>query len=137
MIAKELATKDYFHKYTKSKIKFCWDFKWELKKLVNLIIEKLEDLNEKIQIIEFIDPSNNSIKIKINDRERKINRTIDCIIRYDNNDEKYGNCNIELVAKELSKKARIYYVWKFEIKENIKIVEKIIEKLIISIEEIY
>lgn len=137
MIAKELATKDYFHKYAKSKIKFCWDYKNELKKLVSLIVEKLEESDKERKIIKFIETSNNGVKIKIDDKDRKITRIIECIIRHDNNDEKYGNCHIELVTKELSKKARLYYVGKFQIQNHNDIAEKIIKDLSLSIEEIY
>jgi len=137
MIAKELATKDYFHKYAKSKIKFCWDYKNELKILVNLITKKFEESDKDKKIIKFIETSNNWVKIKIDDKDRKITRIIECIIRHDNNDEKYGNCHIELVIKELSKKARLYYVGKFQIQDHNNIVKKIIKDLYLSIEEIY
>jgi len=124
-------------KTIRSKVKFVWVFKDELKQTLDILEQKIEKEVQKHFKIWYITLWNNYIKLKINDEEKKIVRIINCVFRYDRSDEKYWNVDIEFESTELSKKPHFHYVWKYNILDREKIIEKVLNDLIASIDEIY
>jgi hypothetical protein len=129
--------KEYNMISNKSKVKFKWKFSYELQKTIDEVEEDIEEeLNKHFKVGSIL-AWNNNLKIRINDEEQKIQRIINIVFRYDNNDEKFWNTNIELASSELSKKPNLHFVWKFSILDREKIVEKVLKDLIEWIKEIY
>lgn len=119
----------------KSKVKFNWDFYTELENLMELVEKAIEEeIAEKFHI-EYIDGSNASIKIKVNDADKKIEKLITCNFTYNKTDEKFWYIDPQFLSSEISKKTQVYNMWKFPIKDKKKIIKKFIEKLIFIIEE--
>lgn len=120
-----------------SKVKFAGKFQEELQKSIDSVEKFIEkELPKHFQVGSILSWKNN-LKIRINDKEKNIQRIVNCVFRYDKKDERYGNTNIELASSELSKKPNLHYVGKFSITDTEGIKERILKDLIEWINEIY
>lgn len=119
----------------KSKVKFNWDFYAELEKLMELVEKAIDEEIVPIFHVEYTDWWNASIKIKVNDTDKKIEKLITCNFTYNKTDEKFWYIDPQFLSSEISKKTQVYNMWKFPIKDKKKIIKKFIEKLIFIIEE--
>ncbi len=115
---------------------FNGDFKAELQKTIDILEEFMEkNLREYFDVDSILGWRNN-LKIRVNDRERNIEKMINCIFRYHHNEEKFGYVNIELVSYELSQKPKLHFVGRFGVLERDKINKSILEDIIICIKKI-
>ncbi len=123
--------------WSKSKVKFFWDFKKELKK----ILEKLEiSLSVEIwkeYVIDSIITGSNDIKLRIGDEEKWIYKLVHIIFRYHHDDEKYGNVHIEISTDELSKKTKTQFLWKFLVTKIKDIEKEVLKNTLYHIKAIY
>lgn len=119
----------------KSKVKFNWDFYAELENLMELVEKAIEEEIAPKFHIEYTDGWNASIKIKVNDADKKIEKLITCNFTYNKTDEKFWYVDPQFLSSEISKKTQVYNMWKFPIKDKKKILQKFVEKLIFIIEE--
>jgi hypothetical protein len=121
---------------TGSKVMFWGDFKEELQKTIDALEEFMEkNLHEYFEVDSILGWRNN-LKIRVNDRERNIEKMVNCIFRYHHNEEKFGFVNIEIVVSELSQKPRLHFVGRFGVLEREKIHKSILEDIIICIKKI-
>lgn len=121
----------------KSKLWFVWKFNDEIKKTIEILWEFLDKNLEKEYELDFVEVWIRSIKIKVNDENKFIFRTINCVFDYTSVDEKYWNSRIELTFSELSQKPRYALVWKYNILDREKINTDTLKLIIKWLEEIY
>ncbi len=124
-------------KNIKSKAKFNWKFDEEIKNTIEILWKFLDENLEKDYEVDYVDIWIRNIKIKINDENKFIFRTINCVFDYTSVDEKYWNCRIELTFSEISKKPRFNLVWKYNVLEREKINSDVLKSVTKWIEEIY
>lgn len=137
MVINPFKTREFKSESTnKSKLKFVHDFKKELKETIGYIDSFLEKNYIKSLSINSIETGNNSIKIKIKDETKKINKLFNCVFKYSTTDEKYWNCNIDLTVSELSEKPKISFLWKYNVMDREKIKEKLIYSILLEAENI-
>lgn len=121
----------------RSKVKFDWKYYKELESLM----EALEELVEKDIVpnypVEYTNYGNSNIKIKINDEINDIERLINCVLKYNKNDERYWYINLEFQITEFSKNKKIFEAGKFLIKDKEKLIKKFTSDLIPKITEIH
>ena len=55
----------------------------------------------------------NEIKIRIDDRDHHIDMIINIILRYNNDDEKYGHVHVEIVFSGMSEKPKSDFLGKY------------------------
>lgn len=123
--------KDLQRKTNKSKVKFNGDFYLELEKLmidIEVAVKKYIIPNFSIEYTIF---SKDSMKIKTKDSEKLIT----CNFTYKKNDEKFGYIDPQFLCSEISKKTRVYDLWKFPILDREKIVNSFVKKLAFIINE--
>lgn len=121
----------------KSKLWFAWNFNSEIKKTIEILWDFLDKNLEKDYEIDYVDVWIRNIKIKINDENKFIFRTLNCVFDYTSVDEKYWNSRIELTFTELSQKPRYALVWKYNILDREKINSDVLKYIIKWLEEIY
>lgn len=121
--------------WIKSKIKFQWDFKESLEKLV----WKLENSIRKNIIsnywIEYTSYWNQIIKIKIKDKVLIIDKLISCTLFYNKNDKIYWYVTPIFTSSEKWQKPKKYELSKFSLSDDNIIVKGIVNKIIDIIEE--
>lgn len=121
----------------KSKVMAQFKFEEEITKTIEWLAEFL-DLNlEKEYEVDYVEVWKRTIKIKINDENKFIFRTVQCTFDYNKVDEKYGNTRVELTFTELSARPRFALVWKFNVTDRENIYQKTLKIVIKWIEEIY
>lgn len=120
----------------KSTVMFALDYEEEITKTIDLLANYLDINLEKNYQVDYVDVWVRSIKIKINDEEKFIFKTINCIFDYNKVDEKYWNTRIELTITELSKKPTFSLIWKFNITNREEINRNTLKEIIKKIEEI-
>jgi len=136
-ISKALRLKETEKNSVKSRVKFIWKFKDELEKTIDMVEAAIEkDLHKHVGV-DSIAYGKNNLKIRIYDEEQGRSRLVNCVFRYDKTDIRYGNTNIELASSETSKKPRLHFVWKFNIMDREKIVEKVLKDLIDQIQKVH
>ncbi len=119
----------------RSRVMFNGDFDAEMEALiwkVELAIEK--EIVPKYGI-EYLNFWNTSIKIKINDKVELIEKLITCNFAYNNIDAKFGYIDPQFLISEISKKIKVYNLWKFSITQHDKIAKSFIKMLINIIQE--
>lgn len=119
----------------RSRVMFNGDFNGEMESLiwkVEIAIEK--EIVPKFGI-EYLNFWNTSIKIKVNDKTELIEKLITCNFAYNNVDAKFGYIDPQFLSSEISKKTKVYDLWKFAITEHDKIIKAFIKMLINIIEE--
>lgn len=121
----------------KSKLWFVWKFDDEIKKTIEILWEFLDKNLENEYDLDFVETWVRSIKIKVNDENKFIFRTVNCVFDYTSVDEKYWNSRIELTFSELSQKPRYALVGKYNILDRDKINNDTLKKIIKWLEEIY
>lgn len=121
----------------KSKLWFVWKFNDEIKKTIEILWEFLDKNLENDYDLDFVETGVRSIKIKVNDENKFIFRTVNCVFDYTSVDEKYWNSRIELTFTELSQKPRYSLVWKYNILNREKINSDVLKYIIKWLEEIY
>lgn len=121
----------------KSKLWFVWKFNDEIKKTIEILWEFLDKNLENDYDLDFVETGVRSIKIKVNDENKFIFRTVNCVFDYTSVDEKYWNSRIEITFSELSQKPRYVLVWKYNILDRDKINNDTLKKIIKWLEEIY
>lgn len=119
----------------KSKVMFNWDFEWNIK----ILLEKLWEAVEK-QILpnyklDYINFSNASLKVKVNDKEKMIEKLITFNLAYHNMDKKFGYIDPQFLSDEISQKTRIHNLWRFLVTDYDTLINAFIRKLIFIIEE--
>ncbi|MDD2871041.1 MAG: hypothetical protein PHS49_03545 [Candidatus Gracilibacteria bacterium] len=120
----------------KSKVKFNGDFGKEMEKLMNLVeTEVKKHILSKFRV-EYTSYGNSSMKIKINDSDKAIEKLITCNFTYNKTDERYGYVDPQFLLNEIGKKTKIYDMGKYSILDSDKITKKFI-KMLISIIEMY
>ncbi len=106
---------------------------------LNEILEKLEELISKkitpYYEVEYTSYSNNSAKLKINDKKKSIFVLIHCKFIYKKNDIKFWYINPEIILNKKGQKTITYKIWKVKIDEHNIILKKIVQKIIEVIEE--
>lgn len=119
----------------KSKQKYSGNFDQELQK----IIEKSEEVIRSEIIpkysVEYTEFWNYTVKIKINDKTKMINKLIVCNFNYKPNDVKFWYINPGFLSTEKWQKTRKYPLWKYNIDNTDKIIKDFIIKLVDIIEE--
>ena len=137
--AKELTTldkiKELQHVSIKSKVMFKWDYLWEIKKIMTKI-EKIvtKDVLTKYWI-EYTSYSKYWFKIKIDDIEKSIEKLITFNLTFTKNDEKYWYIDPQFLSNEISKKTKIYDMWKYSILDHDKLLNDFIKKIVLVIED--
>lgn len=119
----------------KSKVKFSWDFHWEIDILMDLVEKAIEKEIIPNFKIEYINYWKNSLKIKINDKAEFLEKLITCNFAYNKTDERYWYVDPQFLVDEISKKTKVHGMWKISILNKENIIEKFIKTLISSIEE--
>lgn len=137
-----MRTKDFLlqkieKKNIKSKVKFHGNFEQELQKTVDILWAFLDENLEKLYEIDYVDVSRRNIKIKVNDENKFIFRTVQCTFDETVVDGQYGNSRIELTFTEISQKPRYALVWKYNILDREKINHDVVKYVIKWLEEIY
>ena len=106
---------------------------------IETLIEEIEEIVSKEIIsnywIEYTSYSNNSAKIKVNDKQKSIFKLINIKLTYRKSDIKFWYIHPEILSDEKWQKTVTYKLWKFKIDEHKKILNSILEKLIEVIEE--
>lgn len=138
-VERELTTlekiKELQHVSIKSKVMFKWDFTGEIKK----IMWKVEKLVAKEIIskywVEYTIYSKYWFKIKIDDIDKWIEKLITCNFTYNKTDEKFWYIDPQFLVNEVSKKMRVYDMWKYPILEHDLILKDFIKKFVAVIEQ--
>lgn len=120
----------------KSKAMFAFKFEEEITKTIEWLAEFLDKKLDPIYDIDYIEVWVRSIKIKINDEEKFIFKTVNCIFDYNKVDAKYWNTRVELTFTEQSKRPIFYMVWKYNVMDREDINKKTLKLVIKWIEEI-
>lgn len=120
----------------KSKAMFAFKFEEEITKTIEWLAEFLDKELDPIYDIDYIEVWVRSIKIKINDEEKFIFKTVNCIFDYNKVDAKYWNTRVELTFTEQSKRPIFYMVWKYNVMDREDINKKTLKLVIKWIEEI-
>jgi len=119
----------------KSRVMFNGNFDNEMETLLKKTEKAvIKEVSVKFWL-EYLNFWNSSIKIKINDKIEHIEKLITCNFAYNNVDARYGYIDPQFLCDEISKKTKIYGLWKFLITEHDKIINAFIKKLIFIIEE--
>ncbi len=118
----------------KSKVKFSWNFHEEMEKLLKKVEKAVKTEIVPNYQVEYVNYWTASMRIKINDKNKWIEKLITCNFTYNNVDERYWYIDPELLSSELSQKTKVYSMWKFPIIEHERIVVDFVKKLIIVIE---
>jgi hypothetical protein len=118
-------------KVQRSNIRFQWDFKKELSKLILSIEENI--LSKKWCVITDTAAWNNNLKIWLHIDEYGEDKIVNFIFRYHHEDAWYGFIYIEMVLSEVSKKPKSHFLGKYHLKESIAIQNSIWA----TIEELY
>lgn len=121
----------------KSKVMAQFKFEEEITKTIEWLAEFLDINLEKEYEVDYVEVWKRTIKIKINDENKFIFRTVQCTFDYNKVDEKYGNTRVELTFTELSARPRFALVWKFNVTDRENIYQKTLKIVIKWIEEIY
>lgn len=121
----------------KSKAMAQFKFEEEITKTIEWLAEFLDINLEKEYEVDYVEVWKRTIKIKINDENKFIFRTVQCTFDYNKVDEKYGNTRVELTFTELSARPRFALVWKFNVTDRENIYQKTLKIVIKWIEEIY
>lgn len=122
----------------KSKAMFAYKFDDEIIKTIEWLAEYLDKNLENEYDLDYVEVWVRSIKIKVNDENKYIFRTVQCTFDYNKVDEKYGNSRVELTFTELSARPRFAMVGKFNIVDDREsIYTKTLRAVIKWIEEIY
>lgn len=119
----------------KSKVKFSWDFHWEIDILMDLVEKAIEKKIIPNFKIEYVNYWKNSLKIKINDKSESLEKLITCNFAYNKTDERYWYVDPQFLVDEISKKTKVHGMWKISILNKENIIEKFLKTLISSIEE--
>jgi hypothetical protein len=85
--------------------------------------------------VEYMNFWKNNMKIKINDKEKLIEKLISWNFTYNHTDERYGYVDPQILVNEMWQKTKVFGMWKFSILDNEKIVNKFIKSLISIIEQ--
>jgi hypothetical protein len=116
-----------------STVRFKWDFKKELQKLILLLESSVPSVLAEFYIVDDMVVGNNNLKIWIRNDEYAIEKIINCVFRYHHDDEWFGNIHIELVATELSQKPKSRFLGKFNLAEKQKIQEIFIKEFLLFV----
>lgn len=119
-----------------SKVKFRDDFKWLINKALIDIESWIKNEIWTKYNIKYFDIWNNNIKIKIEDKNKNLEKLIDCILRHTKAEEQYWYVIVEIVIHEYSKKQKSYILWKYSIKNSNLITYSITDKIKETIDEI-
>ncbi len=119
----------------KSKKKYSWNFEQELQKIIESSEEVIRSEIIPKYSVEYTEFWNYTVKIKINDKTKMINKLIVCNFNYKINDVKFWYINPEFLSTEKWQKTRKYPLWKFSIDDTDKIMQDFIIKLVDIIEE--
>ncbi len=136
MRTKDLQLNNLSKTNIKSKLWFVWDFKKEIKNTIEILWDFLDKNLENSYDLDFVETWTRSIKIKVNDEDKFIFKTINIIFDYTSVDEKYWNSRIELTFNEISKKPIYKLVWKYNILKKDDINKDVLKYVIKWIEEI-
>ena len=120
-----------------SKLKFTKKFPDELEKTIEMLENAIQNELDKLYEAVSIETSSHMLKIRIKDEEQHIDRIVNCMFVYNIKDEAFGYADIELVSNEFSKKPRVHTVWRFYILDREQIIEKVINKMLASLEQIF
>lgn len=121
----------------KSKVRFKWIFADEIEKTVESLGNFLDKELDALYDIDYVDIWKRNIKIKVNDENKFIFRTINCVFDETIVDQKYGNSRIELTFSEMSQKPRYALVGKYNLLDRDEINQATLKKIIKGLEEIY
>lgn len=121
----------------KSKVMVAYKFDEEITKTIEWLAEFLDKNLETEYDLDYVEVGVRSIKIKVNDENKFIFRTVQCTFDYNKVDEKYGNSRVELTFSELSARPRFAMVGKFNVVDRETIYTKTLRAVIKWIEEIY
>ena len=127
--------KEYNNLWIKSKIKFQWDFKETLEKLVwklktNIAKEIIPNYG-----VEYTAYWTQIIKVKIKDKNLMVEKLITCTLFFSKNDEIYWYVTPLFTSVEKWQKTRKHELDKFSISKNEEIVKAVVGKLVEIIEE--
>lgn len=129
-----------FHKNKdaiKSRVMFNWKYFQELEKLMEMVEEFVEKEIVPNYAIDYVNYWNSNLKIKVNNTEEWIERLINCVFKYNqNNDLKYWYIHLEFLVSELSQRTKAYSSGKFLISDKNKIMTAFSEKLKLRVTEI-
>lgn len=119
----------------KSKSKFDEDFFEHIEILIEEIDKIVTENISKKYSVEYINYSNNSIKIKINDEQKLIFKLIHCKLTYKQNDINFWYIHPEILSDVKWQKTITHRLEKFNILDHKKILNSISKKIIEAIEE--
>jgi hypothetical protein len=115
---------------SKSKVKFFWDFKAELKKTLQEVEKVLIQRVEEEYTLDFVDVGNNDIRIRVRDEDLNSQKIVSAIFRFHHDDEKYGNVHIEILVSELSEKNQSQFLGKYLVTNRKKIVPDVVNMML-------
>lgn len=121
--------------WIKSKLKFDWDFKQELKKLIKElegVVSKEIFPNYWVEYTIYWDVVS---KIKIKDKSLMIEKLITCTLFFNKNDIRYWYVTPLFTSEEKNQKTRKYELSRFSIADRKDIIKAIVGKLEEIIEE--
>ena len=121
----------------KSTMKISWLYSEEIEKTINSLSDFLEKELVKLYKLNYMDFTSKWIKIKVDDDDKFIHKTVNCLFVSNKTDEKYWNTRVELTFTEISKKPRYSLVWKFSVKDYETINKSTLKEIIKWLDEIY
>ena len=122
--------------WIKSK-KFFWDFRAELLLSIAAIEVGCEKSVSEIYSLDSIISKLNEIKIRIDDPDHHIDIIVTIILRYNNDDEKYGHVHVEIVFSGMSKKPKSDFLGSYLVTDRMKLTKDITKHLMRRLSHIY
>lgn len=120
----------------KSKVMFSWKYRDELEKLMEMVEETIEkEIVSNYEVIS-ISYGNNYFKIRVKNTEEWIEKLLNCVLRYNKNDERYWYINLEIAVHQFSKRTQNHEIWKFHIMDKENILKLFLSNLIKIIEDL-
>jgi hypothetical protein len=119
----------------KSRVQYQWNFRDDIEKLVESIEPLVAEQVLKNYGVEYTEYSNNSMRIKIKDKNMMIEKLISCNFTYKANDEKFGHITPQFIVTEKWQKTKNYEMKKHKLTNTDAILRDVMESLLEIIEE--